>query len=107
MRFAATTLSLLVVLAVPTASWAQLMCRTPYMACGMLNGVPGGPCFCVTPSGPIQGITQIVGGAAISLPQFCCTPGGRFGPFNNTSVGPGQVCQVPTPAGPVFGQACF
>jgi hypothetical protein len=73
----------------------------------MNAGIAGTPCFCATPNGPIQGITQGFGGGAARLPSFCCTPAGRMGPFNNTSTGPGQVCQVMGPSGPLMGQACF
>jgi len=86
---------------------AQIFCATNFGTCPMATGMPGAPCFCATPTGPIQGITQSVGGKAAVFPQFCCTPAGRIGPFPNTTVGPGQMCQAPTPAGMMYGQACY
>jgi hypothetical protein len=100
--FAAINIALL------SSSLAQVFCATNFGRCMMANGMPGGPCFCATPNGPIQGITQFAGGgAAFSPPQFCCTPAGRMGPLNLGGAGPGQVCQVPTPAGFMQGQACY
>ena len=90
------------------SSMAQIFCATNFGACVMANGTPGGPCFCATPNGPIQGITQFAGGGASrGPPQFCCTPAGRMGPLNLGGAGPGQLCQVPTPAGFLRGQACY
>ena len=109
MRYLMLALALSAV-AVPSPSAAQLMCATALGTC-MIGGpsAPGGPCFCVTRNGPVQGIARPVGasGGQSTMPQFCCTPAGRMGPFNNTSVGPGQFCQAMTPTGPLAGQACF
>jgi hypothetical protein len=90
---------------------AQLTCTTGYGKC-VINGggVPGGQCFCVTPSGPIQGIAQSANGpvaGADSHPHFCCTPAGRLGPFPNNGIGAGQMCKAMTAAGPLTGQACY
>ena len=103
-----TSLGLMLAVAASSSAAAQISCATNFGACPMASGIPGGPCFCATPTGPIQGITQTVGvGGGPGFPQFCCTPAGRIGPFPNTSIGPGQMCQAPTPAGMIFGQACF
>jgi len=108
MKYAVAGLALLTAIAAPTTGIAQLMCATSFGACMMATGLPGGPCFCATPNGPIQGIAQIAGGAMLpSVPQFCCTPAGRLGPYANSSIGPGQACQVMTPTGVMIGQACF
>jgi hypothetical protein len=103
---------LLLLIAAPTPGNAQNTCATPYGACVMnVPGVAGGPCFCVTPSGNVQGITQgAIGGAPTggdSFPHFCCTPAGRMGPYPNSTTGPGQGCQAATPTGVLLGQACF
>ncbi len=90
---------------------AQTTCATPYGTC-LLAGtaVPGMGCYCVTPTGPIDGT---VAGANYAqtynpFPQFCCTPLGKMGPFTNNSILPGQYCHAAMPNGvPVVGQACF
>jgi hypothetical protein len=42
------------------------------------------------------------------LPNFCCTPAGRLGPFPNNGIGVGQFCSAMLPSGvPVSGQACY
>lgn len=106
MKYFITGLGLMLAVAAPGSAAAQVFCTTNFGACPMASGMPGGPCFCATPNGPIQGIAQVSGGAMQSLPQFCCTPAGR-GQFRNPGIGPGQFCQVMTPAGPIGGQACF
>jgi hypothetical protein len=102
---------------------AQNICATQFGSCAMaVASVAGNPCYCVTPNGPVQGFTQappavlpMPGPASAPMapmggdpfPHFCCTPAGRLGPFQNTSIAPGQVCSAPTPAGLAMGQACF
>jgi hypothetical protein len=115
MKVSMSILGALVFLMVATTSFAQNVCATQFGFCAMnVPGVPGGPCYCVTQAGAIQGITQgpstpIAAGAAPDpFPHFCCTPAGRIGPFQNTAIGPGQACSAPTPAGLMMaGQACF
>jgi len=46
------------------------------------------------------------GGGGGALPQYCCTPGGRFGPFPNPGIPEGGPCYANTPYGTVTGQAC-
>lgn len=92
---------------------AQLACVTPMGTCLIApSGPNGAPCYCGTPNGPVSGTTQMQGAIAPSappsaLPRFCCTSMGKFGPFFNTSVPPGGMCQAMTPNGPTYGQACF
>ena len=106
-RVVAVFLAVLAILT-PGSVVAQTFCTTNFGTCPMAAGMAGGPCFCATPTGPIQGIVQAAGGGMASrFPQFCCTPAGRIGPFPNNSIGPGQVCQAPSAAGMLFGQACY
>jgi hypothetical protein len=108
MKKIVAALGLMAAIVAPAPVAAQLLCATNFGTCPMATGVPGGPCFCASATGPIQGITRSIGGNAGSrFPQYCCTPAGRIGPFPNTTVGPGQTCQAPTPAGMMFGQACY
>jgi hypothetical protein len=88
---------------------AQSFCATNFGACPMAGGAPGVPCFCATPNGPIQGVTQMAGAGfpGAAFPRFCCTPAGRLGPYANVTVRAGQPCQAMTPRGPLLGQACF
>jgi hypothetical protein len=105
---AAAGLVFLIAVGASSAGVAQIFCATNFGACPMAGGAPGGPCFCATPNGPIQGVTQMAGGGAgAAFPQFCCTPAGRLGPYNNMTVRPGQPCQAMTPRGAMVGQACY
>lgn len=101
---------LLMIAITPNMGLAQGVCGTPYGACAMnMPGVPGGPCFCVTAAGNIQGITQgppVVAPGDL-FPHFCCTPAGRIGPYPNIAIPAGQVCEAATPGGVFIGQACF
>jgi hypothetical protein len=103
--------SCFLVLCAPGAALAQAMCSTQLGACviAMNAGAPGSPCYCMTAAGPIAGIT--IYGASMNpqaLPQFCCTPAGRLGPFMNTSIPVGAPCVVPSPFGQMIaGQACY
>src|ERR1700722_5559139 len=104
----------LVVFLMSAEVFAQNMCATQFGSCQMAApSPPGGPCYCVTPAGPVQGFTQGPPPAVLPMPgttpfpSFCCTPAGRLGPYPNASIGPGQVCSIPTPAGIAMGQACY
>jgi hypothetical protein len=111
MKKLACIFALMLSITASTASIAQGVCATPYGACAMnIPGAPGGPCFCITAAGNIQGVTQAtaVGAAPTDpFPHYCCTQAGKMGPYPNTSTGIGQVCQAVTPAGALIGQACF
>jgi len=92
---------------------AQTMCATSIGTC-VVNGIgqPGGPCFCFTPGGPVQGVIPGGGGYVPQVgdpfPHFCCTPAGRLGPYANASLPAGQLCHGTLPNGVVMmGQACY
>jgi hypothetical protein len=112
-RICVVALALVVVATGTVEAVAQSICGTPAGAC-RINGIgqPGGPCFCFTPAGPVQGL--VAGGGGIvpqvgdPFPHFCCTPAGRMGPYPNTSLRAGQMCTAVLPNGaPVAGQACY
>ena len=90
--------------------YAQTTCITPYFSCAIPQSAPPGySCFCITPSGPISGMT---GASQLSqpiqqLPAFCCTPAGKFGPFQNNGIPVGGSCYANTVYGAAYGQACY
>jgi len=86
-------------------------CVTQYISC-QIPGVaaPGTACYCNTPNGPITGViiaTQNPGQQSIQPPAFCCTPGGKLGPYVNYNTPVGGPCYGMTPYGIVYGQACY
>ncbi|HEV2000401.1 MAG TPA: hypothetical protein VGQ97_07935 [Xanthobacteraceae bacterium] len=111
MRALAAGLLLVAVTAALPAS-AQQICKTGFGTCRIgAGGTPGGACTCLLSNGPVQGVIEgganFVQPAAERLPQYCCTPAGRF-PSANTRSASGQGCQARLPNGSVAaGQACY
>ena len=106
MKLCLLTASLLLV-----GSWeaalAAATCVTSFGSCEV-GGAPaaGSQCYCATPDGLVAG--TIAGSGVGALPQFCCTPAGRFGPYPNSTVAVGQPCQAELPNRTTMaGQACF
>lgn len=86
---------------------AQSTCVTPYLSCIIPQNAPAGyACFCNTPRGPMRGI---IGAPQVQqpFPMFCCTPSGKYGPFQNNSIPVGGSCYTNTQFGVVYGQACY
>jgi len=93
----------------PSESGAQT-CQTQYGPCPMHPATAGTACYCPSPYGPIPGVVTRGSAAATvpQLPNFCCTPAGRLGPYTNTGVPVGGQCYGTTFQGAImFGQACY
>lgn len=111
MRYRHTLFWTMLVLVWPSVVNAQSMCATNAGTC-VIPGVapPGNPCYCASAMGPIPGMVAAAGAyaPANALPHFCCTPAGRLGPFQNTTIPAGGQCSAVLPNGvPMLGQACY
>jgi len=110
MKRRAALLALTMLVATGGPGMAQTTCTTSTGSCAISATVAAGnPCLCATATGNLQGIAHAAAAAPArdALPQFCCTPAGRMGPFPNMNVAPGKACQASTRSGPAAGQACF
>jgi hypothetical protein len=87
-----------------SGAFAGTTCVTPSGNCAIADAPPRSECFCATANGLVAGTVDA--GNAGRIPQFCCTPSGRFGPDENAKAAVGQSCQAKLPNGTTMaGQA--
>ena len=102
---------LIIVLLINASLSSAATCVTPSLWCELPGTAPPGtPCYCNTPYGPLQGnivVNPATAQPTPTLPNYCCTPAGRFGPYPNNNTPVGGPCYSTTPFGVVSGQACY